>query len=145
MNSTNIWKQIGEWLSTYSAIYNWLYFNTITYEAGAFSFNSVPTSRNLVEYIDGSKEVELIFAIDMVRDYDSEQSDTNYDAVNECENFAVWLEEQDNLENYPDLGEAITVTGVEVLDNVPIVSVNEEQTLSKYQFQVKINYTESGE
>ena len=91
---------------------------------------------------DGSKEVNLPFAIAMIKAYDAEMSETNLDAIKEIDHFIEWLNAQDAAQNFPNLGENITVFGLDVLDSSPSVSVDNEQNLAKYQFNCTINYLE---
>lgn len=137
----NLYKQVNEWLLKYEPLNNWIYFNATPYISGVAALNSVPTDRVKRTFINGNKEKELIFAIDMVTDYDGTGTSTiNLDAIDEVSHFCDWLDEQDKVKNYPDFGEKNTIKKVEVLNNVPSVLVNNEQQLAKYQFQVRIDY-----
>lgn len=137
---TNKYKKITEWLSeNYEPLNDWIYFNASIYEDGNTSLNTLESERALNEFTDGSREVELLFAISMIRLYDNSMSDTNLMAINEVEHFMDWLE---NTNTLPNLGEFYTTNSFDVLDSNPSVAVDNEQNLAKYQFNCSINYLE---
>ena len=88
---------------------------------------------------------ELAFAIDMITSYDnSGTSDVNMEALDEVQNFSEWIDSQ-SIDSGPDFGEKCTIEKIEVLTNAPTLLVDTTNQLSKYQFQVKITYTERKE
>lgn len=135
----NKFEQISIWLNEYEAIVDWLYFNAVIMNDISSSLQTVPGNTVLTEYIDGSSEHELVFAIAMIKLYDLEQSETNLTAIKEIENFANWISENQTL---PDFGENVTVNFVKVLDEIPDLAVDSESNKCKYQFQCKVNYLE---
>lgn len=135
----NKFEQISIWLNEYEAIGDWLYFNAVIMNDISSSLQTVPGNTVLTEYIDGSSEHELVFAIAMIKLYDLEQSETNLTAIKEIENFANWISENQTL---PDFGENVTVNFVKVLDEIPDLAVDSESNKCKYQFQCKVNYLE---
>ena len=138
----NKYKAITDWLMDYSLLYSWIYFNVIRGEADTLSLNSVPNERELVQYINGDREVELLFALDLVKEYDIGTSDINLEANEEFENISNWIEEQNNNGNYPDFGENIKIEEVEVLETTPSVIIDSQNNLAKYQGQYRITYIE---
>lgn len=139
----NIYKQVNDWLLEYTALNNWIYFNATPYVSGAVAMNSVAGDRVKKSFINGDIEKELVFAIDMVTEYDATgTSDINLNAIDEVSHFCEWLEEQEINKNYPYFGDNCVIDKVEVLNNVPSLMVNQEQMLSKYQFQARITYTQ---
>lgn len=137
----NLYESLYRWLSTYTHIGSWLYFNVTNFEAGCVSLNSVSMSRYLRKDILGNRVVEMVCAIDMIKDYDTGTSDINLDAIAEVENFAKWIEDNDTK---PDFANK-EIVKIEVLNNAPSLSVDNEANLAKYQFQIKITYNESEE
>ena len=88
---------------------------------------------------------ELAFAIDMITNYDiSGTSDVNMEALDEVQNFSEWIDKQ-SIDSGPDFGEKCDIEKIEVLTNAPTLLVDTTNQLSKYQFQVKITYTERKE
>ena len=139
----NKYKKLTEWIAeNYQPLSNWIYFNATIMEVGNTSLNTMEGQDATRTFNDGSKEVNLAFAIAMIKTYDAEMSETNLDAIKEIDHFIEWLNAQDAAQNFPNLGENITVFGLDVLDSSPSVSVDNEQNLAKYQFNCTINYLE---
>ena len=93
-------------------------------------------------FIDGTKQHELLFAIDMITQYDNQgTSDINMQAMGEVNKFTEWLDTL-SVDNYPDFGDNNTILKIEVLTNVPNLLIDSTQQLAKYQFQTKITYNE---
>ena len=133
-------EQLQTWLNTYESIGTWLYFNVIPYDIGNSVLQSVPGNTVVQDFNDGSKEHDLVFALAMVKLYDDNQSSVNIDAIKEIGNFIDWLNTEETL---PRFDSNITVNYVEVLENVPTLSVDStDQPMCKYQFQCKVNYLE---
>lgn len=139
----NLYKNINDWLiSEYKPLNNWLYFNATPMNIGAVTMNSVPGDRVIKKYVDGTCKCEIIFAIDMITEYDSQgTSDINMNALDEVINFSDWLDTV-NINDAPDLGGDKELTKMEVLTNVPSILVDNTNMLAKYQFQCKITYTQ---
>ena len=141
-----IYKAINEWLLNYTPLNNWIYFNATPVITGTVAMNMVAGDRVTKEYIDGTKQKQCVFAIDMISEYDgSGTSDVNMDALAEVESFMNWLEIQNKASNFPDFGEECITEKVEVLTNVPQLLINEQSQLAKYQFQARVNYKDESE
>ena len=142
----NLYKQINDWLiAKYAPFNNWIYFNATPMFAGAVTMNSVAGQRIVKKFIDGSMQKELIFAIDMITQYDNQgTSDINMRALEEVSNFTEWLDTVP-IEDTPDFGDKRIIQKMEVLTNVPTLLVDTTNQLSKYQFQVKITYIDESE
>ena len=142
----NIYKKIDEWLKNkYEPIGGWLYFNCTPMITGTTAMNSVPGDTVVRKFIDGTKEKQLIFAIDMICNYDNQgTSDINMLAMDEVNNFIAWLQNI-STEDYPDLGENNTIKKIEVLTKIPSLLVNTDELLGKYQFQASILYNDESE
>ena len=78
----------------------------------------------------------------MIKDYSTEMSTINADAMAEADDFIEWIAEQNNLENFPDLGDNKVVSEVTALDSVPSTSVDPEQNVAKIQFNCSITFLE---
>lgn len=141
----NLYKNINEWLmNNYVPLMNgnWLYFNATPMMIGTTAMNSIAGNRVTKRFIDGTKQHELIFAIDMITQYDNQgTSDINMQAMDEVDSFATWLDTIEK-ENYPDLGVNNEILKIEVLTNVPNLLIDSTQQLAKYQFQTRITYNE---
>ena len=141
------YEQITNFITeNYKPLNNWIYFIALPMEDGNTSMIPVPTgTRYITEFIDGSKDVNLQFAIAMVKLFDVNTSNINLEAIKEVENFTDWFEHQDYIENFPILGNRYKVYEMQVLDTTPTISVDNEQSLVKYQFNCSINYIEERE
>lgn len=142
----NLYRKIDEWLKNYEPLNNWIYFNATPDIVGTVALNSIPGDGVVARFIDGSKKCEILFAIDMVREYDNMgTSEVNMEALDEVNNFIEWLDSQRQDENFPDFGTTNTVRDIQVLTNVPTVLVNTQDMLSKFQIQVKVTYIDNKE
>ena len=141
-----IYKAINDWLLSYTPLNNWIYFNATPVITGTVAMNMVAGDRVTKEYIDGAKQKQCVFAIDMISEYDgSGTSDVNMNALAEVESFMDWLEIQNKESNFPNFGEKCITENVEVLTNVPQLLINEQSQLAKYQFQARVNYKDESE
>lgn len=138
----NRYQAITNWLTEYVPYYSWIYFNVSSSTPDELSVSSVQNERVLEEYIDGTRTVEFPFAITLAKEYDTGTSDINLDAIQEFENISAWIEEQNEIENYPDFGDNITIEKIEVLETVPSVSVDNETGVAKYMAQYLVTYME---
>lgn len=136
------YERITEWLQDYSLLFSWIYFNVVPSEADNLTVNSVQNERELEKFIDGSRRVEFLFALDLTKEFDIGTNNNNLEAVQEFESIATWVELQNKLKNFPDFGENIFIESVEVLETTPSVTVDNQNQVAKYQGQFKITYIE---
>ena len=137
----NIYAKIENWLKLYKPLNNWIYFNATPDIDGTVAMNSVAGDRVIKRFVDGSKQKEVLFAIDMISLYDNTgTSDINMKNLDEVDNFIEWLELQDKEKNYPTFNDYTIIDKLEVLNSTPTILINTQDMLSKYQFQVRISY-----
>lgn len=137
----NKYEALATWVKdNYESVNGWIFFNASTMEDGNSSIQTMESERAEAIYNDGSTEVAFLFAIALIRSYDTEMSALNTDAMAEADNFADWIEAQNELDNLPVLGDNEVVNSVEVLDSVPSVAVDAEQNLAKIQFNCRLNF-----
>lgn len=137
----NIYESLTNWLTNnYSDINDWVYFNAEKHEDGNTSVMSSESNVSVDEYIDGSKLITLPFVISMIKKYDFEQSDTNLISMSEAQNFIEWMCEQNDIGNYPDLGDNCVIEEMSVTDLVPTVLVNTAESKAKYVVNCTIKY-----
>lgn len=137
----NIYAKIEDWLKLYKPLNNWIYFNATPDINGTVAMNSVAGDRVIKRFVDGSKQKEVLFAIDMISLYDNTgTSDINMKNLDEVDNFIEWLELQDKEKNYPTFNDYTIINKLEVLNSTPTILINTQDMLSKYQFQVRISY-----
>lgn len=138
----NRYEKISEWLKEYTPRFRWIYFNVTTSEADNLSLNSVQNERELDKFIDGSRRVEFLFALDLVKEYDTGTSSINLEANREFETISEWVELMNKEKHFPDFGENVIIEQVDVLETVPSVTVDTQAGMAKYQGQFKITYME---
>lgn len=101
------------------------------------------SERVIREFITGEKEKEYGFTFLVTKSYSTDADDLNLEAMEFADGFMEWVDEQNRIHNYPNLGEGITVTEIEVLQNMPNLSgVNAEEGYAVYQIQTRIVYRE---
>lgn len=139
----NIYENLLEYIAkNYKPLNNWIYFNTSTMEDGNTSLNTI-TGTTVNEYNDGSRDIELIFAIAMIQTYDTGTSDTNLDAISEVNHFIEWFESE-SMKNILFENTQIIINELTVLDTTPLLSVDMAQNLAKYQFNCSLKFLKKG-
>lgn len=138
----NRYEKISEWLKEYTPRFRWIYFNVTTSEPDNLSLNSVQNERELDKFIDGSRRVEFLFALDLVKEYDTGTSSINLEANREFETISEWVELMNKEKHFPNFGENVIIEQVDVLETVPSVTVDTQAGMAKYQGQFKITYME---
>ena len=105
--------------------------------------NSVSNGREIRSFIDGTREVEFLFAISLQKSFDSGgTSDVNLDAIQEFENIALWIEANNKSKTYPNFGDNVEIEKIEVMQTAPTVTVDQNGKIAKYLGQFKITYLE---
>ena len=140
----NVYERILEWLSTCPEMGTYTYFNVIPIDPGNSSVNSNSSSIILNEFVNGSKEVRLIFNINLVRDYDNGgTSDINLDAIAEFDKVIEFIEKKNNENDYPDLGDNYVVNEIGATTKAPEAYVAvDSPNVARYEGQFYIEYLE---
>ena len=95
------------------------------------------------KYIRCGSEKEYGFTILITKEYSSEQDDLNLEAMNFCQAFMDWLEDQDHKKIYPEFPEICQIRKMECLQNMPnLAGVNAEEGLARYMIQCRVIYFE---
>lgn len=138
----NIYDKISQWLLDCPELGGYSYFNVIPIDVGASSVNSNSSSAVLNEYMDGSKEVRLVFNINLIRDYDNGgTSDLNLDAIAEFDKVIAYVEMKNNNNDYPDLDSGYVVNEIGSTNKAPEVYVTEDNpNIARYEGQFYIEY-----
>lgn len=123
---------------------DYIYFNVIPLDEGSSSVNSNSSSQILNSYIDGAREVRLLFYINIVKPYDDGgTSDLNLDAINIFDKIINFIEEKNNNQDFPDLGESYTVNEVGALYKAPEVYITQDNAgIARYEGQFYLEYLE---
>jgi len=139
----NKYEQIIKWMQEYTPLKDeWVFFNVSVAESGFKGVNSVQNERELETYIDGSRRVEFLFSLNIGEEFDSTTTNNNLDALQEFENFSKWVETQDKNKNFPSFEDNEIVEKVEVLETVPMITVDSQRSIAKLQGEFKVTYLE---
>lgn len=135
-------KAVYEYLQTYPQLHSWLYFNTIL---DAPENASMLTADDVViqEFIDGATLGNYIFEIAFLKEYDTGTSDINADAIEEAGNFCSWIDEKNELGDFPvfDDGE---VQQIQINNQMPNMAVNQDTGTARYTLVCVISYLTGG-
>lgn len=142
--NTNIYEKISEWLSNCPQMGSYIYFNVIPLDENTSSVNPTSSSMQIKKFIDGSQEVRLVFNIDLIQAYDDGgTSSLNLDAMQAFTDIVNYIEEKNNLHEFPDLGENYTVNEMGATYTVPVVYLTPDNPgIARYSGQFYINYLE---
>ena len=140
----NIYQKLTDYLKDCPELGNYIYFNVIPLDVDTASVNSNPASTVLNEYVDGSKEVRLLFNINIVKEYDDGgTSDLNLDAIDIFDNIIGFIEKSNNEHNFPDLGENYTVNELGATYKAPDVYITQDNpNIARYEGQFYLEYLE---
>lgn len=140
----NIYEKISEWLKNCPEMGDYTYFNVIPLDVNTSSVNSNSSSQIINKYNDGSKEVQLLFYINLIKDYDDGgTSDLNLDAINVFDKIIKYIEEKNNEHDYPNLGDSYIVNDIGATYKAPEVYVTSDNPgIARYEGQFYIEYLE---
>ena len=143
-NLTNIYESISKWLLDCEETTGHIYFNVIPIEIETSSVTSNSGSSILNTYLDGSKEVRLLFNINLIKSYDNGgTSDLNLDAIQAFDNIISFVEDKNIKGEYPDLGEGYVVNDIGATYKAPEVYITPDNpNIARYEGQFYIEYLE---
>ena len=130
------YEVVSNWIKTCDKITTWLYCNAILMENNSVSVSFL-SENTVTSYINGSQEKEFLFTIDFVQAYDTYQSDTNMNSIEDTQAIIDWVKSQTTL---PDFGTGFETYSIEIDEQVPGMLVDRDLSLCKYQFNCKINF-----
>lgn len=134
-------KAITDYIKKYSQSHNWLYFNVVLKAPGRASV--ITDSDNTIqEYLDGSKDKEYQFMVEMAKNYDTGTSDANMEALEEIKEFIDWINENEAKGIYPEFPDNCMIESIEVLGEMPEVVVDPTKNIARYRISLKIKYLE---
>ena len=139
----NIYDSLTKWLSENyltQADTDWINFNAMKNEINNTSVMSENVGIETINYNDGSRRITMPFQVSMVKAYDTEQSDTNIDGMSKASEFIDWIRDQNDIANYPDLGDEVCVEELLVENEIPEFLVSTDGTLANYVVNCKIIY-----
>lgn len=138
----NIYDELTTWLKNCPDTDSYIFFNVIPVEIGVTALTTIPNTRSVQDFTDGSSEVTELFNINLVKEYDpSGTSDINILALSAFENITTWIKEQ-NLNNNLPIIDGITVNYIQPSYTVPDIYLNEDTGNVRYEGRYEINYLE---
>lgn len=138
----NIYDELTTWLKNCPDTDSYIFFNVIPVEIGVTALTTVPNTRSVQDFTDGSFEVTELFNINLVKEYDpSGTSDINILALSAFENITTWIKEQ-NINNNLPIIDGITVNYIQPSYTVPDIYLNEDTGNVRYEGRYEINYLE---
>jgi hypothetical protein len=138
----NIYDELTTWLKNCPDTDSYIFFNVIPVEIGVTALTTVPNTRSVQDFTDGSSEVTELFNINLVKEYDpSGTSDINILALSAFENITTWIKEQ-NINNNLPIIDGITVNYIQPSYTVPDIYLNEDTGNVRYEGRYEINYLE---
>lgn len=138
----NIYDELTTWLKDCPYTDSYIFFNVIPVEIGVTALTTVPNTRSVQDFTDGSSEVTELFNINLVKEYDpSGTSDINILALDAFENVTSWINEQ-NINNNLPIIDGITVNYIQPSYTVPDIYLNEDTGNVRYEGRYEINYLE---
>lgn len=140
----NIYEKISIWLNECPEMGGYVYFNVIPLDSDTSSVTSSGSSLTLSTFLNGSKEVRLIFNIELVKQYDDGgTSDINLDAIKAFDEIISFVERKNNLKEYPELGDGYIVNEIGATYKAPEIYVtNDNPNIARYEGQFYIEYLE---
>lgn len=138
----NIYDELTTWLKNCPDTDSYIFFNVIPVEIGVTALTTVPNTRSVQDFTDGSSEITELFNINLVKEYDpSGTSDINILALDAFENVTSWIKEQ-NINNNLPIIDGITVNYIQPSYTVPDIYLNEDTGNVRYEGRYEINYLE---
>lgn len=105
----------------------------------SYSIERVPTNPVIQEYVDGSKKKQELFIFTSRESY-GEDVFNNLENINFYENFANWISEKNNKNEFPILDKNNEVLKIEVVTNGYAFATDVDK--AQYQIQLKLVYIE---
>lgn len=129
------------WLKQYSGFKN-LYFN---FSIGNIENNVMvpyPTDYLVYEDVTGAKIRNYIFAVSHFKHFTNlPHTDENIDNMEEVQKFLDWIDEQEDIHNYPIFPSNCVIEYIKNLNNIPTVTKS-NNNLARFYSQIQIRYIE---
>lgn len=108
-------------------------------EVGTFSIEAVPEQSVIETYINGDEQRQFTFVVASRFIY-SDEAKQAIDNSGFFEDFVEWIEEQNEIGNYPILTGNKTATGIEVTTSGYLFNIASGMRDARYQVQMKLYY-----
>lgn len=104
-----------------------------------FSLEPVPVKPIVTKYIGSGAEMQYAFVLSATFDYSAETA-MNVENSGFFERLQEWVEEQNDNDNLPQLGEGKEATALEVTSNGYLFGVSKDMRSGRYQMQFRLLY-----
>lgn len=104
-----------------------------------YSIEGIPAPEIIKTYLDGSTERQFVFVF-AARFFYSEEVRNNIENSGFYEQFAEWLEEQTEAENFPVLTGKRTASKIEAMSSGYLYDIAGDFSNARYQIQCRLIY-----
>lgn len=111
-------------------------------EAATYSVDVVPVKPVIKQYLDGSSQRQFLFVL-ATRAYYGTFIRQQIDNLCFFEEFEEWLDKQNRVKRFPDLGDSRTGQKMEVTTSGYVFAPDTDT--ARYQIQCKLSYFQKGE
>lgn len=137
-------EAVRRWAISCPAVGKYLRMHATEMKSGARSLSIESSDADVREFIDGTREKQLTFALAFVEPWSEGMDSLNASAMQAGEEWLAWVDAQFSEDNVPDFGPGCTIRDVRSLQTSPaLAAVFEEDMLAKYTFQAQITYWEA--
>ena len=132
-------KAVFEWIKD-CPVFERLYFNFGTTDAGTSTFIPVPVDRTVKKDIFDNEVKQYDFAVSSFSFVDDATFDgaENIEGMSFLQQLTDWIEQQNKEKKFPDFGENCFVEKIEAVQNIP--ASLRMQNISKFLTQYRITY-----
>ncbi|MBQ3006753.1 MAG: hypothetical protein IJD78_04240 [Clostridia bacterium] len=132
-------KAVFEWIKK-CPVFERLYFNFGTADAGTSTFIPLPVDRTVRKDIFDNEVKQYDFAVSSFSFVDDATFDgsENIEGMAFLQQLTEWIETQNKKHDFPDFGEKCFVEKIEAVQNIP--ASLRMQNISKYLSQYRITY-----
>ncbi len=135
-------RALMDWITSNVDENSRLLFNFLSENDGDMALVIAPESRS-TQNIDGSRECLYLFYLQIMCPFSQTTDDVNTESMRVLRAWQAWIDEQEDVGNYPDFGPKCSCYELENLaDNPQIAMTYTEDQKVKYQFPAQLKYLE---
>jgi len=142
METVNKDKALLEWAMTNPYLTDTLMFEWLAENGGSCALSQIPGEAEVVPMIDGSAVKQYDFMFQVMFPLSETTDDTNTDNMFTQRQWQDWIEEQEQVGNYPDFGSRCYGYELRNLASDPQLAQTYENGMAKYQFAARLIYME---
>lgn len=131
-----------EWAKGWSHLDGYLKLNALINEDGDATLTTTYDDAVIQKYIDGTAVRQFTFQLRVITSWSDGYDSTNIEAMKLATSWLDWVNEQYEIGNIPDFGDA-EITSIEADQNTPALNkVDQDESLAEYLIQAVITYIE---